>query len=184
MNPEALLKFFIENGIRWVESQRDVYRPSARDLTETERSVLAPFFDTNTLNLAKIKMVPVIENPGFYSELEDMGIPVILDFSFAAGITFKDTIVVSRPYLRQPSPATALIFHELVHVVQYQILGVREFIERYIAAWAENGFDYSAIPLEVEAYRLGRRFEKNQGQTFSVIAEVRGSLGVKAQSEL
>ncbi|MBW1797384.1 MAG: DUF4157 domain-containing protein [Deltaproteobacteria bacterium] len=182
MNPEDLLQFFIENGIRWVESQRDAHRSCARDLTKTEKFTLAPFFDTNILNLAKIKMVPVIENPGFYSELEDMEIPGILDFSFAAGITFKDTIVVSQRYLRHRSPTTALIFHELVHVVQYQLLHVQEFIERYIAGWAENGFDYSAIPLEAEAYRLGHRFEKNPGQTFSVIAEVRRSLGVKVQS--
>ena len=129
-------------------------------------------------------MVPVIENPGFYSEFEDMEIPGILDFSFAAGITFKDTIVVSQRYLRHPSPPLALLFHELVHVVQYQVLGVQEFIESYIAGWAKNGFDYSGIPLEVEAYRLGHRFEKNPGQTFSVIAEVRKGLVVKAQSTL
>jgi len=176
MNPEDLLQFFIENGIRWVESQRDAHGSSARDLTKTEISVLAPFFDTNILNLAKIKMVPVIENPGFYSEFEDMEIPGILDFSFAAGITFKDTIVVSQRYLSHPSPSAALLFHEMVHVVQYQVLGVREFIERYIAGWSENGFDYSGIPLEVEAYRLGHRFEKNPVQPFSVIGEVSKSV--------
>lgn len=181
MNPEDLLQFFIKNSIRWVESQRDAHRSSAQDLTKTEKSVLAPFFDTNILNLAKIKMVPVIENPGFYSEFEDMEIPGILDFSFAAGITFKDTIVVSQRYLRHPSPPPSLLFHELVHVVQYQVLGVREFIERYIAGWAENGFDYSTIPLEIEAYRLGQRYEINPGQPFSVLTEVSKSLGVKAQ---
>ena len=36
MNPEDRLQFFIENGIRWVESQSDAHRLSARDLSETE----------------------------------------------------------------------------------------------------------------------------------------------------
>jgi hypothetical protein len=177
MESQDLLRFFVENGIKWVESQRNAHRLSARDLTKAERSALAPFFDTEVLKLAKIKMIPVIENPGFYSEIEDSKLPGILDFSFAAGITFKDTIVVSQQYLRHRSPPIPLIFHELVHVVQYQVLGIRDFIEHYVSGWTKNGFDYSAIPLEAEAYKLERQYKTNRKQGFSVIKEVLTSLG-------
>jgi len=172
MKTENLLRFFIENGIRWVESQRDAHRSSARDLTKTERSALAPFFDINILNLAKIKMVPGIENPGFYSELEDMKVPGLLDFSTAAGITFRDTIVLSELYSWGSSVPGSLIFHELVHVVQYDILGVAGFIERYVRGWTENGLDYFAIPLEIHAFELQRLYETSGKQDLSVEAEV------------
>jgi hypothetical protein len=182
MNQKDPLKFLMDNGIRWVESQRDAHRSNARDLTSNEKSALGPFFDTNILNAARIDMVSVIDNPGFYSELEDMELPGILDFNFAAGITFKDTIVISHRYLSHRSPPATLLFHEMVHVVQYQVLGVREFIRRYLFGWAENGFDYYGIPLEVEAYTLAHRFKKSPGETFSVLTEVLESLGVKGQT--
>jgi hypothetical protein len=30
----------------------------------------------------------------------------------------------------------------LVHVVQYDLLGVDEFMDQYVTGWAQNGFDY------------------------------------------
>lgn len=142
MNPEEFIQFLIENAIQWVQSQRNEHRSSARDLTETEKSEFAPFFESSILDLARIRTVPVIQNPCFYSRLQDMKLPMLLNFTTAAGITFKDTILISRWYLNSQSHLMPLIFHELVHVVQYEVLGVSEFIGRYVRGWAENGHDY------------------------------------------
>ncbi|MFN2570846.1 MAG: hypothetical protein ABR537_04420 [Gemmatimonadales bacterium] len=88
-----------------------------------------------------------------------------------AAITFVDTIVVSE---RGPLPASEelpLLFHELVHVVQYDVLGLDEFVRRYVRGWVENGFQYSRIPLERSAYELDGRFRAG-APGFSVRAEV------------
>ena len=66
----------------------------------------------------------------------------------------------------------ALLFHELVHVEQYRQLGIPRFSELYVRGFL-NGASYVAIPLEVNAYTLGGRFENNPAQQFSVADEVR-----------
>jgi hypothetical protein len=142
MNLERLLPFLIEKGIQWVESQRDEYRSTARDLTEVEKSAVEPFFDPKILEMARIKTVPVIENPDFYSLFQEMKIPELLDFNNAAGITFRDTIVSSQRFLSSYSLLSSFLFHELVHVVQYEVLGVKRFINRYARGWAEHGLDH------------------------------------------
>ncbi len=48
---------------------------------------------------------------------------------------------------------------------------------RYIRGWAENGYDYNAIPLERDAYQLQERYERNPDQPFSVSEEVAQRLG-------
>ena len=74
--------------------------------------------------------------------------------------------------MSQPAPTLALIFHECVHVAQYQILGVGEFIRRYVEGWAANGYEYASIPLEVDAYALQGRFETSPNAPFSVESDV------------
>lgn len=177
MNLDDFLHFLIENGCRWVESQREVHRPSARALAEPERSEFTRWFESETLDRAKVKLVPVIENPDFYSILRGRGIPDPLDFRIMSGITFVDTILISQSQIPPDSRLLPLLFHELVHVVQYEILGWRAFVDRYVRGWAENGFTYSAIPLERDVYELQVRYESDLHPGFSVTAEVRRRLG-------
>ena len=64
---------------------------------------------------------------------------------------------------------SALVFHELVHVVQYEILGgVDEFSRQYVLGYATGGFEYATIPLEAVAYELQQRFEAGTDVPFSV----------------
>lgn len=179
MKTEELSQFLVEHAIQWVQSEREGHRSTARDLTEIEKSEFSPFFHSRVLGIAKIKMVPCVRNPGFYLQLQDMAVPRLLDFTQAAGITFKDTILVSQRYLTSHTQLGPLIFHELVHVVQYEVLGVTDFIERYVRDWVDNGLDYIAIPLEAKAYELQKRYEKGLKKGFSVLDEVRQRLGEK-----
>ncbi len=98
--------------------------------------------------------VPGIDNPPFYREIGR----VLLDFTWMAAITFVDTVVVNRRFVEGPAPVE-LLFHELVHVVQYEVLGVDEFTRRYVGGWAEGGFSYRDISMERMAYRLQAEFE-------------------------
>jgi hypothetical protein len=108
-----------------------------------------------------------------------MNLPGLPDFTAAAGITFIDTILISQQGLEAHSDLGPLIFHELVHVVQYDVLGVDEFIKCYVQGWAKSGFDYYTIPLEMEPYNLQRRYEKDPTHGFPVLAEMRKALGEK-----
>src|SRR5438876_7364359 len=117
--PEALLQFLIESGQAWVQSQRDRYWPEARRFSAAEKSGLSPFFEASILDVARVAAVPRIENPPFYRELEAQGITLPLDFTAMEAITFVDTILIAGGEGPSAAVKLPLLFHELVHVVQY-----------------------------------------------------------------
>lgn len=108
-----------------------------------------------------------IGNPPFYGELVKMGFELgaLPDFAGMAAITFIDTVVSNGPY------DDRLLFHELVHVVQYERLGLSAFSAKYVTGFLAGG-TYEAIPLERNAYELDARFAKWPQDAFSVGAEV------------
>lgn len=99
------------------------------------------------------------------------------EMSHASAITFDDTIVVVRDPARTIDDWYPLLFHELVHVVQYSILGLDLFIDRYLGAFAAAGMDYDQNTFEREAYALQRRFQFAPSTPFSVEAAVLGRKG-------
>jgi hypothetical protein len=64
----------------------------------------------------------------------------------------------------------SLLFHELVHVVQYRLLGVSAFANLYVRGFLRGGSDHD-IPLECCAFELEHRFVTGN-TAFSVEAEV------------
>jgi hypothetical protein len=87
------------------------------------------------------------------------------DFDVMAAVTFVDTIVSHEMFTDR------LLFHEPVHVVQYEKLGLGEFSARYVRGFLSGG-SYEAIPLELNAYELEARFAAAPMNPFSVEAEV------------
>ncbi len=76
------------------------------------------------------------------------------------GMTLGHTILV----LREHAGDEALLCHEMVHVGQWEELGVPRFLWRYLTSYLEGrrrGLShqdaYQAIPLEVEARREAGR---------------------------
>ena len=55
-----------------------------------------------------------------------------------------------------------------MHAVQYDLLGPDKFVELYLLGWINQGFNYAAIPLEMDAYELQNRFEADPTAAFSV----------------
>jgi hypothetical protein len=107
-----------------------------------------------------------VANPDFYPILRSLGFNNLPDQSAMAAITFCDVVVSHEPF------SNGLLFHELVHVEQYRQLGIPRFAELYVRGFL-NGGSYEAIPLEVNAYTLGGRFEQTPANRFSVADEVR-----------
>jgi hypothetical protein len=81
-----------------------------------------------------------------------------------AGVTFQ---VVAHVEALTPT----LLFHELVHAVQYKHLGLRGFADRYVGGFLSGG-SYEAIPLEKQAYELEARFAADPRTAFSVEEDV------------
>ena len=162
------LAYLIDQGERWVRAQRARHRPEARPLHPQTQAALLSFFDAELLRDARFRRVPVIENPDFYDALIAAGQPVPMDFASARGITYDDTVLLSAGDGTVPGPPSALLFHELVHVVQYKLLGIGAFVRRYVTGWADAGFVYEAIPLEREAFDLQHRFEQAPRTPFRV----------------
>ena len=171
-------QFLIEQGIRWIHEQRTLHRPEAEPLSSADAAMFAPFFSEAILSDARFRAVPAIDNPPFYEDLKSAGLTVPMEFSTAHGITFDDTVLLAAASLTPNGAPQRLLFHEMVHVVQYRLLGIEEFARRYVTGWAENGFDYYRIPLERDAYELDARFDADPTSGFSVEAEVGRRLGL------
>jgi hypothetical protein len=173
-----LLQLSLREGPRWVRDQKAAYRSFGWSLSADEKEKLSPFFGQPVVERARIATVPVIPNPDFYTHLQAQGVPIPLDFSQMSGITFDDLILLSGLHAVPPSEQLHLLFHELVHVVQFELAGIDGFVQRYIAGWAQNGFLYERIPFEAQAYALNSRFAAQPDARFSVHAEVAALLGI------
>ena len=152
----------------YISDSRTKYAPQAVPLSEAQRSAMQPFFPAEILASVRLCVLrgTRVPNPSMYSMAKLMGIRDLPDFSDMAAITFVDVIVSHEEFSHD------LLFHELVHVVQYAQLGVKEFAARYVNGFIQGG-SYEKIPLEKNAYSLEGRFSADPGQIFSVADEVR-----------
>jgi len=79
----------------------------------------------------------------------------------AGGITYLNTYFVRDDRARDES----LHFHELVHVIQWRLLGPEKFLALY--AVGLERFGYRKSPLEVMAFNLQHRFQR-EAKPFNV----------------
>ncbi len=163
------VEWVIQQVAAYIEQQRQMYRPGAAPLIMSHKTAMRPFFPEPVLDSTRLVVLAGqrVNNPPFYSELIKIGFePASLpDFAHMAAITFVDTVVSHEPFTNR------LLFHEFVHVVQYEKLGVAEFAAKYVRGFLRGG-SYEAIPLEMNAYELDARFAAAPTKTFPVEAEV------------
>jgi hypothetical protein len=94
-----------------------------------------------------------------------LGIKGLLEMSSISAITLVDVVAYPERLNR------STLFHELVHVVQYRVLGLKRFAELYVKGFLSGG-GYEGIPLELQAYELGARFDREPDKIFSVEEDV------------
>jgi hypothetical protein len=151
----------------YITDQREKALPYAVPLSPEQRASLDGFFlpqvlDTRLLVLGETR----VENPTFYPMLRQMGFTNLPNFTTMAAVTFCDVVVSHQPF------SDVLLFHELVHVEQYRQIGsITRFAELYVSGFLSGG-GYNGIPLEINAYGLGGRFEMSPQTRFSVADEV------------
>src|ERR1039458_3790613 len=166
---DAQIAWVIKQVAAYIERQRQMYRRWAVPLDPNQLAAMRPFFPASALNAARLAVLAGerVSNPPFYGELIRIGFEAgsLPNFAFMAAITFVDTVVFHEPF------ANRVLFHELVHVVQYEKLELMEFAAKYVRGFL-NGGSYEAIPLERNAYEMDGRFAAEVTKIFSAAGEV------------
>jgi hypothetical protein len=155
MNPLELIPKFHSTlpAVReWIEKTLEENRDHAVPVISLGYPRLGKVFPLELLNRAKAVLVT---GKVPFPPLSRMGLPELTDVENMpmAGITYKDTFFIS--HLQQTE---SLHFHELVHVVQWDRLGVNDFLLTYGIGLMQAGYRNS--PLEKMAYALQEGFER------------------------
>jgi hypothetical protein len=163
------VEWVIQQVAAYIGGQRQTYRGKAVALSQNQRTAMHPFFPASTLESARVVVLAEepVSNPHFYGELLKMGFEAgsLPNFADMDAITYVDTVVSNEPLTDR------LLFHELVHIVQYEKLGLAEFAAKYVKGFLIGG-SYPAIPLEMNAYELDARFSTMPTKPFSAADEV------------
>jgi len=138
----------------WIDHYVEAHAHLAVPVRELGFSRLSQYFDQNRLSNSKAVKVDRVQVP----PLSIMGVPLFVDFEKTpfTGITYMDTFFVAPP--AHDSESTH--FHELIHVVQWDVLGPDSFLLVYAIGLLLHGYRNS--PLERMAYDLQRAFESGR----------------------
>ena len=140
MNPEELRAKF-PLILHWIQQTLSAHAARARPVASLNFPRLRSYFTPATLSAARVVAVDTVPLP----PLTALGLTGFTDFenTDAIGITYLDTFFVQADYQDDES----LHFHELVHIVQWNLLGP----ERFLAIYAEGleQFGYRDSPEQV-----------------------------------
>ena len=145
----------------WIQNTLAQHATAAKPVASLGFSRLSQYYDAELLASSRAVVVAKVPIP----PLSAMGLSRFSDFERmdAGGITYLNTYFVRADHARDES----LHFHELVHVIQWRMLGSERFLRTYADGLERLGYRNS--PLEEMAYSLQHRFERER-QPFSVQA--------------
>ncbi|UCH51160.1 MAG: hypothetical protein JSV54_09255 [Chloroflexota bacterium] len=172
---DRLRPYLLKKFEGWIRQQRKIHLANARPLSSQEKSRLDGYFEKRILDKARLASVKKISNPEFYDDFKNSGITIPLDFSTAIGMALVDCIIIHKEIWADPSSLISTIFHEMVHVVQFDILGLKKHIELYSDSLRQNNYQYNNVILERQAYNLSNKFDRGK-PPFSVSDAVREDL--------
>lgn len=136
---------------QWIDDLHTSHRGESVRTSDLRFRRLAAHFPASLLTSTRVALVPKIPFP----PVSEYGLPEFDAMANMpmAGITFRDM------YFVQPSSSSESVhFHELVHVVQWARLGVRDFLLTYALGIVLHG--YAGSPLEAIAFELQGQFER------------------------
>jgi hypothetical protein len=166
MSPEqfnALYPFLRD----WIKERLAASAPKAQPVASFDFPRLSQFYSRDLLSQAKVVFVDKCPVP----PLSSMGLARFADFENmnASGITYLDTYFV----LWHEAERESLHFHELVHVIQWQVLGPERFLAIYADGLERHG--YRDSPLEPMAYDHEAQFNSG-AKPYDVEASIRRQL--------
>jgi hypothetical protein len=158
LNPQDIIQD-IHSGLsvvrKWIEKVLEDNKEQAIPVISLDFPNLPKVFPSDLLEKAKVVVVTgKVPFPPPPHALSSMGLPDFAQMGNAsvAGVTYKDTFFVNNLHQTE-----SIYFHELVHVVQWERLGVDNFLLAYVAGLMQ--FGYQDSPLEQMAYSLQEDFD-------------------------
>ena len=153
--------------IGWMRQLLAEHEASARTIASLGFKRLPQYFSKEVLESAKVVYVDEVPAP----PLSALGLDQFADFENmnASGITYLDTFFSHQSMRGNESHH----FHELVHVLQWRVLGPKQFMAAYADGLERAGYRHS--PLEMMAYMLECVF-KSSASAFDVASVVRKEL--------
>ena len=165
----AELTALLNEAVSWLRQQHDFFFPSSLSLDADQKSQLGPFFPAKLLDQARIADVSrtggAIPYPPFYERVRAGGARVLPDAAHMTAIPFIDVMVFNRP------PTLRTVFHNLMHVTQFAVLGEERVLRGYFDTLNEAGL-WMVVPFEEQAYQMDARYTRNPVDIFSVEEEI------------
>ena len=168
MSPEEFAKFY-PPLLDWIQTTLSASAHVAQPIASRGFSRLPLYFTEKTLASTKVVLVDPLPMP----PLSSMGLVRFAEFKRGNfdGITYINTIFLKPTQ----SNNETIHLHELVHVIQWRLLGPDRFLLSYA-----NGlecFGYRESPLEAMAYDAETAFASST-TTFNVEKMVAEKLGL------
>ncbi len=135
----------------WIENTLEKHKVNAVRVIDLSFLRLKKVFPPDLLDRTK---VVVVNGTVPFPPLSRMGLPEFsqIENMPMAGVTYKDTFFINHLHKTE-----SLHFHELVHVIQWERLGVNNFLLAYGYGLMQSGYQDS--PLEKMAYTLQGKFD-------------------------
>jgi len=168
MSPEEFAKFY-PPLLDWIRATLAASTPVAQSVATRAFARLLLYFTEKTLASTKVVIIDPLPMP----PLSSMGLARFADFERGNfdGITYIDTFFLKPSQSNNENTH----FHELVHVIQWRLLGPDRFLFSYA-----NGlecFGYRQSPLEAMAYDAETAFASSTA-IFNVEKLVAEKLGL------
>jgi hypothetical protein len=143
MTPEEFQKYY-PRVLGWIDATLRAHAGDAQTIVSRGFPRLPLYFNADTLKTAKVVLVDQLPVP----PLSSWGLTRFADFERGNfnGITYLNTFFIKPDDVRNET----IHFHELIHVVQWRILGPERFLRLY--ADGLERFGYRDSPLEKMAY--------------------------------
>jgi hypothetical protein len=137
----------------WIQQTLSAHKTRAQPVTSKNFKRLPLYFSRAQVEAAKYVIVDRIPVP----PLSSIGLSQFKGFEQGVydGITYLDTYFLTRAGAGKES----LHFHEMIHVVQWRLLGAEFFLAMYASGLEK--FGYRDSPLEKMAYEAQQLFEQS-----------------------
>lgn len=135
----------------WIDGILEEHKREAVVVSSLGFRSLPQYFPQHLLDKAKVVSVSSVPFP----PLLKLGLPELshMERMSLEAVTYKDTF-----FVQESQRSESLHFHELIHVVQWERLGVDNFLLAYGVGLVQ--FGYEGSPLERMAYILQQSFER------------------------
>lgn len=162
------LEQIVSEVIAAARRREEIYLPRSTPLNAAQKEAMRPFFSRALLSQVRVLELldERVPNPAYQARAEKRGHKLMLNFTHKAVIAHPQLLIF------QEKLSLRLLFHGLVRVAQYSLLGQERYLELYVRAFVQTG-SYMSVPFEVQAFQLDQRYAEDPGSPFSVEAEVR-----------